>query len=466
MKMLGFTEDFISSIKSLYKNDSFDLQNLGLKSKKLFGTKGLRQGCSLSPLLFAIYIADMGDRLLRHRGGFQITGVHINSIFFADDIILITRSNKLMQSLIELLIRECSRIQMTVSQRKSQVINSEDSPVIVTQDDDNITLEAVLNYKYLGLNIYKTVFKTNIEKQKLCISKSKKYKGVCLMVSKSSVDVTVIASTLWNCVAIPSILNAAEFIEFSDTTIKELNSIQSALAKSVLGLPQNAPNFVAQTELGWPHMGERIWTVQLNALNKLVKKQRGTWAHSALLEHLSGNWHSRYLTYINKIKSKIQLFVLGKPTIIKQYVSKFYKEHLIHKINSQNLPYFDNNISLKRADYVSEHDSTALISGIKVGYPSGFKTAGTDRHRLCPACNCIATEFHVLWQCPVSTEHRTTAGIDPYKSNFNGLHQHKIYQLYIDNLINDDIFGFKSVDKLEAVKNLRQHWGNNFEIRQ
>ena len=115
---------------------------------------------------------------------------------------------------------------------------------------------------------------------------------------------------------------------------------------------------------------------------------------------------------------------------------------------------------------MSEHDSTALISGIKVGYPSGFKTAGPDRHRLCPVCNCIATEFHVLWQCPVTAEHRTTAGIDAYKSNFTGLHQHKIYQLYIDNLINDDIFGFKSFDKLEAVKNLRQHWGNNFEIRQ
>ena len=68
-------------------NDSITLTNLGLTSNKMYINKGVRQGCSLSPMLFAIYISDLGKTLPLQKSGFQIGNVNINSIFFADDYI-------------------------------------------------------------------------------------------------------------------------------------------------------------------------------------------------------------------------------------------------------------------------------------------------------------------------------------------------------------------------------------------
>ena len=146
----------------------------------------------------------------------------------------------------------------------------------------------------------------------------------------------------------PSILYATEFVAFSDATIKQINSIQSSLAKNVLGLPQNAPNFVAQTELGWPHFGATLRTHQLNAFNKLIHKPKSSWDSLALMEHLSNTWRSYYMDYITKNKNDTQLYVAGNKKIHEIYMQNYYNFQISNKINSMNLPYYQNNISLKK----------------------------------------------------------------------------------------------------------------------
>jgi len=356
MEKLGFSKDFIDSIRLLYHNDNINLTNMGLKTNKMYIRKGVRQGCSLSPMLFAIYISDLGESLLSQNSGFLIGHVNINSLFFADDIILLTKSRILMDKLLALLVREGHRIDMTISNKKSQVISHDNEPHIILQDeeDNNILLKAVKCYKYLGLEVYKTVFKTATEKQNLCITKAKKYKSMCMLVSKTSVDKTIVASTVWTCVAIPSILYATEFVAFSDTTIKQMNTIQSSLAKSVLGLPQNAPNFVAQTELGWPHFGATLWTHQLNAFDKLIHKPKGSWASLALMDHLSNTWRSHYIDYITKIKNDTQLYVAGNKKLVELYMQNYYNLQISNKILKMNLPYYKDNIFFKKSNYISE----------------------------------------------------------------------------------------------------------------
>ena len=185
-----------------------------------------------------------------------------------------------------------------------------------------------------------------------------------MLVSKTSVDTTIVASTIWSCVAMPSILYATEFVAFSDITIKEINSIQSSLAKSVLGLPQNEPNFVAQTELGWPHFGATLRTHQLNAFNKLIHKPKSSWASLALMEHLSNTWRSYYMDYISKIKNDTKLYVAGNKKLHEIFMQNYYNLHISNKINKMNLPYYKDNVIFKKANYISENDYTGLIAGI------------------------------------------------------------------------------------------------------
>ena len=68
-------------------------------------SKGVRQGCVLSPYLFNI-IAEMTMReaLQNFSGGFKIGGRKVNNLRYADDIVLITTSPTELHALLNRLI--------------------------------------------------------------------------------------------------------------------------------------------------------------------------------------------------------------------------------------------------------------------------------------------------------------------------------------------------------------------------
>lgn len=61
--------------------------------EEFWTTKGVRQGCVLSPLLFNIYIVDIGN-VLKKRGIGEITvgNDRVWSIAYADDIVVIAKN--------------------------------------------------------------------------------------------------------------------------------------------------------------------------------------------------------------------------------------------------------------------------------------------------------------------------------------------------------------------------------------
>merc|ERR1712218_376679 len=104
---MGFSNSFVDNIKALYTDDCITSNINGRTTKAIFLSRGVKQGCSLSPMLFALYISDMGLELSKCGEGFDLQGVNICSLFFADDIVLFSPTAKGLKFLIKIVMKHC-----------------------------------------------------------------------------------------------------------------------------------------------------------------------------------------------------------------------------------------------------------------------------------------------------------------------------------------------------------------------
>lgn len=477
LQNLNFGPSFINCIKTLYKDDCIKTALNGVSTKPVFLSRGVRQGCSLSPLLFALYLSEMGQELSTSTHGFILKDTRISALFFADDIVLISSSSHGLIDLISIVKRHCDMLKMKISIGKSKVVSPSDDPytVIDQYGEDVLTLERVVMYKYLGLETYNSMHKTGSEKQKKAILSARRFKGACINISHRGPDTTLLAATLWTSVALPSITFGCESIPFSDTSISTLNIIQSQLAKSIIGVPISTVNFVAQTELGFVHFGHYLWSKQLTACLRWIDLPEERWARKAMFEHMSGNWESPYWKYICKIKNIVNMPFLHSREMIQLHLDTHFISKLNDSIISSKLEAFKMVKSLSRALYVTESPVSSIIAGVKVNNCRGVQCQGADRSRQCPVCPPVtgplppkSSEYHVTWVCPAVSGVRLIVGITSFKNLclMQGLTEEESFYLYINgfDMKENKISLGEMLDRGKCVKSIREAWLTKFMI--
>jgi hypothetical protein len=89
---LGLGDKFVNILKALYKDDCFKIRINGLYTGAVHPQRGLKQGCPLSPILFGLFMADLGRTLENSNLGVKIFGQTISGLLFADDLVLIAKT--------------------------------------------------------------------------------------------------------------------------------------------------------------------------------------------------------------------------------------------------------------------------------------------------------------------------------------------------------------------------------------
>ena len=272
-------------MESLYTDDCVDCVVNGVTTRPIFLKRGLRQGCSLSPMLFALYIADIGNDINSSGLGVQLGSICVSGLLFADDILLISRSANGLLHLLLLVKSNCDRLRLTISVKKSEIISPNDINWSPSDGDvEVLSLKQVSQYKYLGTWTFGSMWRTRLRKQEVSISTAKKYKASCIYVSREGQDtVDVVLCTMKN-VAIPAILYGCEMMPFSESTILMIERIQSSLAKFALGVSSNAPNLCAQSELGLKPFRQALYERQLGFYRRILFLEDKRWY---LVESLS-----------------------------------------------------------------------------------------------------------------------------------------------------------------------------------
>lgn len=156
LEIRGFPKHLISAVKSLYVNTKIVISSGFKVSEAILTNLGVRQGCSLSPTLFNLYIDDL---VLKWKDEIQTaikieSNTPLNTLLYADDQIIIQETEDNLQRAVYRLSQNAIFYNLTISANKTKIMafkgkNPVRSKIIV---NGNI-LEQVSHFNYLGCDI-------------------------------------------------------------------------------------------------------------------------------------------------------------------------------------------------------------------------------------------------------------------------------------------------------------------------
>ena len=394
-----------------------------------------------SPMLFALYLVDCGRALEATGEGFQLADVRIPALLFADDLLLCASSPGGLRRLLDVCEEETRRLKLTISQKKSMIISKKEGIWSLHNEEGEVSgsLGLVEVYKYLGVEVYNTMFKVSSNKQKKCIVTARRYRDATRYLSRQGPDVVDLSICAWSRQAVPAILYGVENIIFAESNIEALERVQGSWAGNTLNLPSACPGVVAQMLLGVPSIKQLIYATQLKYFLRLTQMPTSRYAAQALLEHETGGWRSPYLANMARIQVDIGLLHLPPvPQCIDKVVEDVFQERLKVKVKSlSSIPVLRQEVKKERAATAREGEEWRWVNRAIMG-ASGVqldRESGVWRKR-CPEEGAVFTELHCVSECAATAQVRRSTGISLYFTScaVKGLTSRQAYSNFVMGL--------------------------------
>ncbi|KAF2343922.1 Reverse transcriptase domain [Trinorchestia longiramus] len=99
---IGFSEKIVNIVKSLYENTCAVYRLGNLVTGQVRSVRGVRQGCTLSPLLFGLYTEEIAVRLRMSGFGLKVGEEKLSCLLYADDIVVVSESEQELQMMLEI----------------------------------------------------------------------------------------------------------------------------------------------------------------------------------------------------------------------------------------------------------------------------------------------------------------------------------------------------------------------------
>ncbi|MCP3901139.1 MAG: hypothetical protein GY707_15650, partial [Desulfobacteraceae bacterium] len=307
LKSFGFGNNFIKWIKVMYKNASSCIMNNGYSSEFFNLSKGVRQGCPLSALLFVIVVETLSNAIRSDR---DIHGIIFNQhevkiSLLADDTTLFLKDPNSLSKALDVICMFSQSSGLKINNSKSQVIQ-------VGKRDWNISkfnLKSVKERVYtLGTWFYKDPLLTNRSNYDDKFNEMEK-----VLNSWKNKNISVLERIkIVKVFALPKLTYIMSSLEISDTFVEKVqNSINCFIWN-------NKPPKIKQTVSyqKYEHGGLKIPNVEL-----FVKANRA-------------NWMKRLLHHDNRNGQYVKMFIPDKD------LHKFIKCNFNPKDLNRKIPLF------------------------------------------------------------------------------------------------------------------------------
>ena len=135
----------------MYTGTKYAVKSKNGLSREFITNQGLKQGCNLSPTLSNLFQNDLHDIFDQTCDPINIGREKINSLSWADDLLLISSSPEGLQESLNRLQAYCSKWGLTINKGKTKCMQIGAGRITNrTFYIDNIILDIVSKMKYLG----------------------------------------------------------------------------------------------------------------------------------------------------------------------------------------------------------------------------------------------------------------------------------------------------------------------------
>ena len=116
----------------------------------------MRQGCPLSLILFNVYVNEIFNRVNENNdSNIYLGNTKVNALMYADDLILLSETKEGLQNLINKVNDFCTERKLSINTKKTKVMVFNRGNKLIKADlfSNNILLESVKTFKYLGITV-------------------------------------------------------------------------------------------------------------------------------------------------------------------------------------------------------------------------------------------------------------------------------------------------------------------------
>ena len=343
----------------------------------------------------------MGKELNSSGLGIDLGPLNISCLCFADDLVIIGRSRSSLDALMTKTRSFFLHHHLEISGTKSKIMSFDaQTGKTIFQDSTNsspLLLDQVLSFKYLGVPLNCSPYHLFQCFNKQVQQRAQSFLSRVLSLVKSGPDRSNLAYTLWNSVALPSILYGAEAIPLTQGSINVIEKCQSAIGKFILQIPRSSACVSATIDAGFKPIKFVLAEKVILYSNSVMSKPASFWPKVAMTENINLGNKSPYTKYLLRLKSATGSFGLSR----QQTLSSIRKAAITHTLDQQRLvstttfamnaprPLTSVNRWFKPKPWVSDSGLSKIFAQFRAAN-TGLGNRGPakdgERYKLCPLC--------------------------------------------------------------------------------